>query len=255
MSQSKPSIFIGRWQPFHAGHKKLIETVLKNGKPVVVAIRDTEVSEKDPYSTAERWTMIQKELAEYGTLVKIIVIPDIDEVCYGRDVGYNVRQIELDKETENISGTKTREESKPTHDIIWLTGQSGAGKSTLADELAPRIGAVILDNDEIRESVAEGTGFSPEERKAHNIRVARFAHSMAKRSPVIVSVIAPFEETRQEITKLIKPIWIHIKRDLPSTSDRPYEEPKSPDMVIEVSEATNPRESAEKVIEFLRNQP
>ncbi len=30
------SLFVGRWQPFHDGHKKLIETVLKKGKPVVI---------------------------------------------------------------------------------------------------------------------------------------------------------------------------------------------------------------------------
>jgi len=32
------SLFVGRWQPFHEGHKALIETVLKKGKPVVIAI-------------------------------------------------------------------------------------------------------------------------------------------------------------------------------------------------------------------------
>lgn len=81
------SLFVGRWQPFHKGHKVLIETVLKKGKPVVIAIRDTEISRKNPYSVAERWTMIQKSLKSYAELVKIIVIPDIDEVCFGRDVG------------------------------------------------------------------------------------------------------------------------------------------------------------------------
>lgn len=253
-SNAPASLFIGRWQPFHDGHKKLIETVLIKGKPVVVAIRDTEVSHKNPYSTSERWAMIHRGLREYGELVKIITVPDIDEVCYGRDVGYSVRQIELDKETEAISGTKTREASKPTHDIIWLTGQSGAGKSTLAEVLAPLLGAVILDNDEMRESLAEGVGFSKEDRQAHNVRVARFASSLAKRGPVIVSVIAPFEETRKRIDDLIKPIWVYIKRDLPSTEDRPYEEPSNPDITISVSEETDPRESAEYVVKALREK-
>jgi adenylylsulfate kinase len=36
------SLFIGRWSPFHEGHQALIESVLSTGKPVVIAIRDTE---------------------------------------------------------------------------------------------------------------------------------------------------------------------------------------------------------------------
>ena len=248
------SLFVGRWQPFHDGHKKLMETVLKEGKPIVVAIRDTEISHKNPYSVTERWTMIRRALQKYGELVKVVSIPDIDEICYGREVGYEVRQIDLDKEIEAISGTKTREESKPTHDILWFTGQSGAGKSALADVVAPHIGAVILDNDEMRESLAKGTGFSKEDRHAHNLRVARFAGSLAKRTPVIVSVIAPFEETRGQVNDIIKPIWVYIKRELPSTEDRPYEAPLSPDLVIQVTEASSPEENAEKVLEFLQQR-
>ena len=72
--------------------------------------------------------MIQKELAEYGNLVKIIVIPDIDEICYGRDVGYGIRKIDLDQQTESISGTKTRKDLNVTKTIIWLTGRSGSEK-------------------------------------------------------------------------------------------------------------------------------
>ena len=102
------SLFIGRWQPFHDGHKALIETVLKKGLPVLIAIRDTSRSEKNPYSVSERRRMIQRGLSEYGKLVKIISIPDIVEVCYGREVGYGVRRISLDKKTERISGTKIR---------------------------------------------------------------------------------------------------------------------------------------------------
>ncbi|KKQ07620.1 MAG: sulfate adenylyltransferase subunit 1/adenylylsulfate kinase [Candidatus Daviesbacteria bacterium GW2011_GWA1_36_8] len=47
-SNKTSSLFVGRWQPFHRGHKTLIETVLKEGKPVVIAIRDTEMSHKNP---------------------------------------------------------------------------------------------------------------------------------------------------------------------------------------------------------------
>lgn len=102
------SLFIGRWQPFHDGHKKLIQTVLDEGKNVCVAIRDTEVSDKNPYSASQRMEMIQAAFPQ----VKVIVIPDIEEVIYGRKVGWGIREIRLDEDTENISGTKIRQQNE-----------------------------------------------------------------------------------------------------------------------------------------------
>ena len=36
----KYSLFIGRWQPWHNGHKWLIDQRLKEGKNVCIGIRD-----------------------------------------------------------------------------------------------------------------------------------------------------------------------------------------------------------------------
>lgn len=102
-------MFIGRYQPFHEGHKKLIETVLREGKSVLIAVRDTPISRNNPYTFEERYTLISEAMEEWGDRVKIIKIPDIEEVCYGREVGWNIRQIRLDEETESISATKIRE--------------------------------------------------------------------------------------------------------------------------------------------------
>ncbi|KKS44341.1 MAG: hypothetical protein A2986_00785 [Candidatus Jacksonbacteria bacterium RIFCSPLOWO2_01_FULL_44_13] len=221
----KSSIFVGRWQPFHQGHKALIETVLKEGKPVVIAIRDTEIDHNNPFSTFERWSMIQKKLAKYEDLVKIIVIPDIDEICYGRDVGYDIRKIELDKRLENISGTKTRSQLNITKTIIWLTGQSGSGKTVIANALQQKIGGVILDGDEMRSSISTDLGFAKEDRESHNLRVARLAKVLSKSTPVIISVIAPFEDARKKIDEIAKPFWVYIERDLPINNDKPYQPP------------------------------
>jgi cytidyltransferase-like protein len=226
------SLFVGRWQPFHPGHKALIETVLKKGKPVVVAIRDTEVDHKNPFSTYERWTMIQEALQEYGPLVKIIVIPDIDEICYGRDVGYNIRKIDLDKQIEDISGTKTREQMNVTKTIIWITGQSGSGKTTLANALQEKLNGVVLDGDEMRESISTDLGFAKDDRESHNLRVARLAKVLSKNTPVIVSVIAPFEDARKKIDEIAKPFWVYVERDLPKLDDRPYEIPSHFDVKV-----------------------
>lgn len=106
----KYSLFIGRWQPFHEGHKKLIQTVLDEGKNVCVAIRDTEISDKNPYTAGERKNMITRAFAG-NSHVRVIIIPDIEDVVYGRDVGWGIREIRLDPNTEAISGTKIRNDN------------------------------------------------------------------------------------------------------------------------------------------------
>ena len=103
----KYSLFIGRWQPFHDGHKALIQKVLDEGKQVCVAVRDTPLSETDPYTAEERVKMIQDAFPQ----AKVIVIPDIFEVVYGRRVGYGIRELHLDEKTEAISGTKIRHDT------------------------------------------------------------------------------------------------------------------------------------------------
>lgn len=100
----KYSLFIGRWQPFHAGHKALIQTVLDEGKNVLVGIRDTEISESDPFTAEEREKMIKEALPQ----VRTIILPDIEEVVYGRKVGWGIREIHLGEEIEKISGTEIR---------------------------------------------------------------------------------------------------------------------------------------------------
>lgn len=101
------SLFVGRWQPFHKGHQALIQTILDEGRGAVVAIRDTKISKDNPYTVKERKKMIRKAFPDKN-LVKIISIPDIAEVVYGRKVGYNVREVRLDGRTEAISGTNIR---------------------------------------------------------------------------------------------------------------------------------------------------
>lgn len=104
------SLFIGRWQclPPHQGHLSLFDKVRKEGKKIMIAIRDTEIDEKNPYNVEER----MKSLRETVPDAKIIVIPDIEAVCYGRGVGYDIREIKLGEEIEKISATKIRNEQK-----------------------------------------------------------------------------------------------------------------------------------------------
>lgn len=105
----KHSLLIGRYQPFHEGHAAMVDTLLAEGKHVCIALRDTPLDASNPYTTEERQEMIR---ARYGDRVKVIVVPDIEEVVYGRDVGYGIRQLHFGTEIESISATKIRAQSR-----------------------------------------------------------------------------------------------------------------------------------------------
>lgn len=101
---SKRMLLIGRWCPFHNGHKYLVDSYLNSGIPVCIAIRKTE----EKYNIYERIQMIsavyKKEIADGRVTIKII--PDIIGVAVGRDVGYFIARVP--EEVEQISGTKIR---------------------------------------------------------------------------------------------------------------------------------------------------
>jgi FAD synthase len=111
---SQWSLFIGRWQPLHTGHKELFRQVINEGGKVCVAIRDGEVNEKNPFSPLQVMTNIFDEMqleVEAGTL-KVIIIPDICSVEFGRGVGYDIIEHIPPTEVAEISATKIREQMK-----------------------------------------------------------------------------------------------------------------------------------------------
>ena len=108
------SLFIGRWQPLHEGHKQLFRQVINEGGRVCVAIRDVEVDEKNPFTSNQIMLNIgeqMKEEMESGKL-KVIVIPDICSVEFGRGVGYDIIEHVPPQEVADISATKIREQMK-----------------------------------------------------------------------------------------------------------------------------------------------
>jgi len=111
---SQWSLFIGRWQPLHEGHKQLFRQVINEGGRVCVAIRDVEVDEKNPFTSNQIMLNISeqmKEETESGKL-KVIVIPDICSVEFGRGVGYDIIEHIPPQEVADISATKIREQMK-----------------------------------------------------------------------------------------------------------------------------------------------
>jgi nicotinamide mononucleotide adenylyltransferase len=108
------SMFIGRWQPWHAGHKWLIDQRLNEGKNVLICIRDISPNEKNPWSAIEVMGNLYQELADLIAegRVKIIIIPDVESVNFGRGVGYDIIEHVPSQEVSEISATKIREQMK-----------------------------------------------------------------------------------------------------------------------------------------------
>lgn len=133
--------------------------------------------------------------------------------------------------------------------VFWFTGQSGSGKTTVAKALQRIFDCVILDGDEMRNSISLGAGFSREDRKEHNLRVARLAKTLSAQKTVLVSVIAPMEEVRKEISEICNPTWVYMKRTMPDREGHFYEEPEGYFTVNH--DELNAKESVEKIKEFM----
>jgi nicotinamide mononucleotide adenylyltransferase len=105
------AMFIGRWQPWHAGHRWLIDQQLNKGKKVCIAIRDMEPDDKNPYSAIQVMMNITNELidlVEQG-MIRIMIIPNIESINFGRGVGYDIIEHIPPAEIGEISATKIRE--------------------------------------------------------------------------------------------------------------------------------------------------
>ena len=106
------SMLVGRFQPFHDGHKWLMNQCLDEGKNVLICIRDIEPDDKNPYTSQEvenRITGGLLDLIQEGR-VKVIIIPDIESVNFGRGVGYDIIEHIPPQEVRDISATKIREQ-------------------------------------------------------------------------------------------------------------------------------------------------
>lgn len=103
------NLFIGRYQSPHKGHMTIFNEYLEKGLPVLIAIRDIEPDENNPL-TAGEVKFIWDTVYLGNPLVKTIIIPDIASVNYGRGVGYEVKEIQVDSIIANISATEIRQQ-------------------------------------------------------------------------------------------------------------------------------------------------
>jgi nicotinamide mononucleotide adenylyltransferase len=106
------SLFVGRWQPLHDGHKQLFQQVLDEGGNILIAIREVEEQDvKNPFTPLEVMRNIMNEYEEEikQNRVKVMIIPDICSIEFGRGVGYDIVERIPPAEISDISATKIRE--------------------------------------------------------------------------------------------------------------------------------------------------
>jgi cytidyltransferase-like protein len=107
--QQPTALFIGRYQPFHSGHQRLIEVGLRRVGQVCITVRDTHGTDaKNPLPFFAVKQRIETALSADAGRFVVVPLPNITNVFYGRDVGYAVDRIVFDEETEAISATKIR---------------------------------------------------------------------------------------------------------------------------------------------------
>lgn len=112
MSFKRYSLYIGRFQPFHKGHEWCIRQMIEDGKKVCVAIMDIHglEPENNPYTYEEVLDKIFEAMVDeiQDGKVKVIKIPAIESVNYGRNVGYEFIEHTPPEDIREISATKIR---------------------------------------------------------------------------------------------------------------------------------------------------
>ena len=102
---------LGRWQPFHDGHYTLFKEIIKKTGQVCIQIRDVQGVDDNPFDFETVKKNIEDRLnPEFKDRFKVMLVPNITTICYGRGVGYKIEQESFDSEIESISATKIRKE-------------------------------------------------------------------------------------------------------------------------------------------------
>ena len=104
---------LGRWQPFHDGHYALFEEIIKKTGQVCIQVRDVQGVDDNPFDFEEVKSNISKRLeTKFKNRFKIVLVPNITNICYGRGVGYKIEEVVLPEKIQKISATKIREEMR-----------------------------------------------------------------------------------------------------------------------------------------------
>ena len=247
-TKRKTALIIGRWQPWHEGHRGLFLAALEKAERVAIGVRHTHATDgKNPFTFDEVKEFIDKDLSnQYAGKYDVIELPNITNVIYGRDVGYKVEKISLGEDVEKISATEVRKSMNLTpvnhsvevnertkrfgHEggIIWFTGLSGSGKSTLARSLERKLfdkgyNVYMLDADNVRDGLNSNLGFSNEDRNENIRRAGEVSSLFAEAGFIVLSAfISPFHDDRQRAFNAHPKNFheVYLSADLSTCEDR-----------------------------------
>jgi len=106
----KPAaLMIGRYQPWHDGHRALFMEALAMEGYVVIGVRETHgQGDQNPFTFPEVKARIEDSLSSFVGSFEVRRLPNITNIVYGRDVGYRITRIDLEPEIESISATQIR---------------------------------------------------------------------------------------------------------------------------------------------------
>ena len=101
---------LGRWQPWHAGHRALFERLLQKTGQVCIMVRDCHGwKDGNPFNFNEIKKNIKRDLDPlYQGQYEILLVPNIVHIGWGRGVGYTSGEEIFDEEITKISGTEIR---------------------------------------------------------------------------------------------------------------------------------------------------
>jgi nicotinamide mononucleotide adenylyltransferase len=103
---------LGRWQPWHDGHRALFEKALAKTGQVCIMVRDCQGwDNSNPFNFFDVVRFIKRDLEPlYQGQFMIQLVPNITNITYGRDVGYKIEKESFDEAITNISATKIRKD-------------------------------------------------------------------------------------------------------------------------------------------------
>jgi hypothetical protein len=103
---------LGRWQPWHKGHRALFDRAIAKTGQVVIQIRDCQGwNGSNPFEKTQVEQLIKRDLDPlYQGQYVVQLVPNVTNITYGRDVGYKIEQESFDDATHAISATKIRKE-------------------------------------------------------------------------------------------------------------------------------------------------
>ena len=101
---------LGRWQPWHPGHRALFDRAIAKTGQVVIQIRDCQGwNGSNPFAAEQVKDLIKRDLDPlYQGQYEIQLVPNVVNITYGRDVGYKIEQEVFDAATHAISATDIR---------------------------------------------------------------------------------------------------------------------------------------------------